>query len=103
MPHKGSFMLRICIMLLKGPVLSIDIMRKIGELFLLRTNINSVGSVLDSPVSGPQKCGRQVVSDNPTACTGGFLGRSLPFRSIMLLFSHEFALLTDISRLATTL
>lgn len=26
-------------------------MRKIGELFLLRTNINSVGSVLDSPVS----------------------------------------------------
>ncbi|KAI0945521.1 hypothetical protein AcW1_001723 [Taiwanofungus camphoratus] len=27
-----------------------DIMRKIGELFLLRTNINSVGSVLDSPV-----------------------------------------------------
>ncbi|OSX63490.1 hypothetical protein POSPLADRAFT_1074059 [Postia placenta MAD-698-R-SB12] len=26
-----------------------DIMRKIGELFLLRTNINSVGSVLDSP------------------------------------------------------
>ncbi|KAF9819408.1 hypothetical protein IEO21_02151 [Rhodonia placenta] len=28
-----------------------DIMRKIGELFLLRTNINSVGSVLDSPIS----------------------------------------------------
>jgi hypothetical protein len=28
-----------------------DIMMKIGELFLLRTNINSVGSVLDSPVS----------------------------------------------------
>ncbi|PSR78613.1 hypothetical protein PHLCEN_2v7360 [Hermanssonia centrifuga] len=27
-----------------------EIMRKIGELFLLRTNINSVGSVLDSPV-----------------------------------------------------
>ncbi|KAH9923299.1 hypothetical protein B0H21DRAFT_814964 [Amylocystis lapponica] len=26
-----------------------DIMRKIGELFLLRTNINSVGSVLDAP------------------------------------------------------
>ncbi|KZT10261.1 DUF155-domain-containing protein [Laetiporus sulphureus 93-53] len=26
-----------------------DIMRKIGELFLLRSNINSVGSVLDSP------------------------------------------------------
>ncbi|KAH9926750.1 uncharacterized protein B0H18DRAFT_1118819 [Fomitopsis serialis] len=26
-----------------------DIMRKIGELFLLRANINSVGSVLDSP------------------------------------------------------
>ncbi|TCD67799.1 hypothetical protein EIP91_011927 [Steccherinum ochraceum] len=26
-----------------------EIMRKIGELFLLRTNINSVGSVLDSP------------------------------------------------------
>ncbi|KAJ3556187.1 hypothetical protein NM688_g2165 [Phlebia brevispora] len=30
-----------------------EIMRKIGELFLLRTNINSVGSVLDSPVSHP--------------------------------------------------
>lgn len=28
----------------------VEIMRKIGELFLLRTNINSVGSVLDSPV-----------------------------------------------------
>lgn len=27
-----------------------EIMKKIGELFLLRTNINSVGSVLDSPV-----------------------------------------------------
>ena len=26
-----------------------EIMQKIGELFLLRTNINSVGSVLDSP------------------------------------------------------
>ncbi len=25
-------------------------MQKIGQLFLLRTNINSVGSVLDSPV-----------------------------------------------------
>ena len=30
-----------------------EIMRKIGELFLLRTNINSVGSVLDSPVRTP--------------------------------------------------
>lgn len=28
----------------------LEIMCKIGELFLLRTNINSVGSVLDSPV-----------------------------------------------------
>lgn len=28
----------------------IEIMQKIGQLFLLRTNINSVGSVLDSPV-----------------------------------------------------
>lgn len=27
-----------------------EIMRKTGELFILRTNINSVGSVLDSPV-----------------------------------------------------
>jgi len=26
-----------------------EIMRKTGELFILRTNINSVGSVLDSP------------------------------------------------------
>jgi len=26
-----------------------EIMQKIGQLFLLRTNINSVGSVLDSP------------------------------------------------------
>jgi len=26
-----------------------EIMRQIGELFLLRTNLNSVGSVLDSP------------------------------------------------------
>lgn len=29
---------------------AIEIMQKIGQLFLLRTNINSVGSVLDSPV-----------------------------------------------------
>ncbi|KAF7289920.1 DUF155 domain-containing protein [Mycena indigotica] len=28
-----------------------EIMQKIGQLFLLRTNINTVGSVLDSPVS----------------------------------------------------
>jgi hypothetical protein len=27
-----------------------EIMQQIGQLFLLRTNINSVGSVLDSPV-----------------------------------------------------
>lgn len=28
----------------------LEIMQNIGQLFLLRTNINSVGSVLDSPV-----------------------------------------------------
>lgn len=30
--------------------ISEEIMQQIGQLFLLRTNINSVGSVLDSPV-----------------------------------------------------
>lgn len=47
MPHKGTRIGRIQISV--NCVLS-EIMRKIGELFLLRTNINSVGSVLDSPV-----------------------------------------------------
>jgi hypothetical protein len=32
-------------------ILVAEIMQKIGQLFLLRTNINTVGSVLDSPVS----------------------------------------------------
>ena len=33
-----------------------EIMQQIGELFLLRININLVGSVLDYPVSSPP-CG----------------------------------------------
>lgn len=55
MPHKGSVSWAVH----RHSVQSADdqtlhmaeIMKKIGELFLLRTNINSVGSVLDSPVS----------------------------------------------------
>ena len=31
-------------------------MRKTGELFILRTNINTVGSVLDSPVCSLRVC-----------------------------------------------
>ena len=48
MPHKGRFnKIRLI-----GDLTSraIEIMQKIGQLFMLRTNINSVGSVLDSPV-----------------------------------------------------
>ena len=37
-------------------------MRKTGELFILRTNINSVGSVLDSPVRSLPVC-RMLSSD----------------------------------------
>ena len=47
MPHKGNhfqFTLRTPLMAF------LEIMQQIGQLFLLRTNINSVGSVLDSPV-----------------------------------------------------
>jgi uncharacterized Rmd1/YagE family protein len=48
MPHKGSWsMWGIEGFSLSRP----EIMQQIGQLFLLRTNINSVGSVLDSPVS----------------------------------------------------
>lgn len=47
MPHKGEYDDRW-----RGLYLPIsEIMQQIGQLFLLRTNINSVGSVLDSPVS----------------------------------------------------
>ena len=37
-----------------------EIMRQIGELFLLRTNLNSVGSVLDSPVCPSFICSIQL-------------------------------------------
>lgn len=47
-------------------------MRQIGQLFLLRTNINSVGSVLDSPVSNLISLGsRAIVAD---ASIGSLLG-----------------------------
>jgi hypothetical protein len=49
MPHKGLFPSR-CFHLYVL-ILVAEIMQKIGQLFLLRTNINTVGSVLDSPVS----------------------------------------------------
>lgn len=50
MTHKGTFYIQ------SRPTqalihLSAEIMQQIGELFLLRININLVGSVLDSPVS----------------------------------------------------
>ena len=49
MPHKGT--LPILEYATRFPNASkTEIMRKTGELFILRTNINSVGSVLDSPV-----------------------------------------------------
>ena len=61
-------------------------MRKIGELFLLRTNINSVGSVLDSPVrplpfqsqaksrQPPSHTDRATLTTLPLpACTGSLL------------------------------
>lgn len=50
MPHKGLSSLADGPPS-KGPnTMLAEIMQKIGQLFLLRTNINSVGSVLDSPV-----------------------------------------------------
>lgn len=49
MPHKGTLLNPVAHRTLNDSMYA-DIMRKIGELFLLRTNINSVGSVLDSPV-----------------------------------------------------
>ena len=48
MPHKGEHDYRWRGM---GLTPASEIMQQIGQLFLLRTNINSVGSVLDSPVS----------------------------------------------------
>ena len=58
MPHKGKCRsltsLFIWVFSLTWPITRLplpEIMRQIGELFLLRTDINSVGSVLDSPVS----------------------------------------------------
>lgn len=50
-----------------------DIMRKIGELFLLRTNINSVGSVLDSPVRR-SPYSKVLVPGSFIRKIGGFLG-----------------------------
>ena len=49
MPHKGSCLFEINNHHNDQFILQ-EIMQKIGQLFLLRTNINSVGSVLDSPV-----------------------------------------------------
>lgn len=58
MPHKGASVIAFHLSVLFHSVLSClclivesEIMKQIGELFLLRTNINLVGSVLDSPVS----------------------------------------------------
>ncbi len=46
-------------------------MQKIGQLFLLRTNINSVGSVLDSPV---RKCSLGTCGSLLTYSLGSVLG-----------------------------
>ena len=50
-------------------------MQQIGQLFLLRTNINSVGSVLDSPVRQNFNHGYlhdlELIAPHPA---GGFLG-----------------------------
>lgn len=59
-----------------------EIMRKTGELFILRTNINSVGSVLDSPVgplclrSGAVGVDVRVSHVGSVTCLGGVLGTS---------------------------
>jgi uncharacterized Rmd1/YagE family protein len=45
-----------------------EIMRQIGQLFLLRMNINLVGNVLDSPVSsGPQLHALDGSTDEPAS------------------------------------
>ena len=48
-------------------------MQQIGELFLLRMNINLVGSVLDVPVSLALFSLKSVIADLPFA--GGILGK----------------------------
>ena len=53
-----------------------EILRKIGELFLLRTNINSVGSVLDSPVRVTPCAASSQYSWYSTMYTGSVLGVS---------------------------
>ena len=73
-------------------------MQKIGQLFLLRTNINSVGSVLDSPV-------RKILSPIPCrhSChvlnIGSVLGK-LPSKSLCEL---DWTMRLDLSGPATSL
>lgn len=49
-------------------------MQQIGQLFLLRTNINSVGSVLDSPVRQIFKGYLRNLEFITPHTAGGFLG-----------------------------
>jgi hypothetical protein len=50
MPHKGMELQPLLFSFHLFTGFPAEIMQKIGQLFLLRTNINSVGSALDSPV-----------------------------------------------------
>lgn len=61
MPHKGEHDYRWYGMELTP---ASEIMQQIGQLFLLRTNINSVGSVLDSPVSPSYQIATHSLSPN---------------------------------------
>jgi hypothetical protein len=71
-------------------------MQQIGQLFLLRTNINSVGSVLDSPVR--QNFNRGYLHNlnmmTPHAA-GGFLGACIYRLHFDLLL--KFAILPELS------
>jgi hypothetical protein len=62
-------------------------MQKIGKLFLLRTNINSVGSVLDSPVSTNLDLNLDLFSLT-YICIGGILGESDGIGSLACLWTH---------------
>ena len=63
-------------------------MRKIGELFLLRTNINSVGSVLDSPVRLLSSLAA-LIYELPPTIVGGLLGEYLKLASYLRQWGAE--------------
>jgi hypothetical protein len=49
LPHKGRSVSIDLPLTVTSFLLPVEIMRKMGEVFLLRANIAAVGSVLDSP------------------------------------------------------